>query len=67
MISIPKKLVVSEDGSPIEVIISWHDYQDLAERMGWDLGEEDLEDLHVAKHDWQSGNRDAFVSLSEVS
>jgi len=66
MTAIPKKLVVDERGAPVEVIIAWSDYQDLAERLGWDLEPKDIEDLHEARRDWQSGNEEAFVPLSEL-
>ncbi|MDB6138911.1 MAG: hypothetical protein JWO94_1983 [Verrucomicrobiaceae bacterium] len=66
MTAIAKKLVVNEHGAPVEVIIAWSDYQDLAERLGWDLEAKDREDLHEAKADWQNGNLGAFTALSEL-
>ena len=66
MTAIPKKLVVNEEGAPLEVIIAWSDYQDLAERLGWDLEEDDLQDLREAKQDWQNGSHDAFTPLAEL-
>jgi hypothetical protein len=50
----------------LEVIIAWSDYQDLAERLGWDLDTHEAEELQEAIKDWRSGNRDAFVPVSEV-
>jgi hypothetical protein len=66
MTAIPKKIVVDELGAPLEVIISWADYQDLAERLGWDLDPGEAAELREAIADWRSGNRGAFVPLSEV-
>jgi hypothetical protein len=66
MTAVPKKIVVDEKGSPLEVIISWADYQDLAERLGWDLPESEAAELQEAIADWRAGNQDAFVPISEV-
>ncbi len=66
MTAIPKKLVVNEQGAPLEVMIAWSDYQDLAERLGWDLDEKDVEYLREARKDWRSGNHEAFTALSEL-
>lgn len=66
MSSIAKKIVVDERGNPLEVIIAWSDYQDLAESMGWDLSEQKIADIKEAREDWESGKSEAFVSLSEV-
>lgn len=66
MSTIAKKIVVDERGHPLEVIIAWDVYQDLAERMGWDLSEPEVADLKEAMADWKSGNRDAFVSLADL-
>jgi hypothetical protein len=51
----------------VEVIIAWSDYQDLAERMGWDLSSQDVHDIKAAQADWRSGNREAFVTLDELA
>ena len=66
MTAVPKKIVVNERGAPLEVIIAWSDYQDLAERLGWDLDAGEAEELQEAIKDWRSGNREAFVPLSEL-
>jgi hypothetical protein len=67
MSAVPKKIVVNERGVPLEVIIAWADYQDLAERLGWDLKADEAEDLQEAIEDWRGGNHAAFVPLSEVT
>lgn len=64
--TIAKKIVVDERGNPLEVIIAWSDYQDLAERMGWDLSEDEVSCVREAMSDWQNGNADAFVPLAEM-
>lgn len=66
MSGISKKIVVDERGNPLEVIIAWDVYQDLAERMGWDLSEDEASNVREAVADWRGGNRDAFVSLAEL-
>lgn len=66
MTAVPKKIVVNESGAPLEVIIAWSDYQDLAERLGWDLQAQEAEELQEAIKDWRSGNREAFVPLSDL-
>ena len=66
MTAVPKKIVVNESGAPLEVIIAWADYQDLAERLGWDLSADEESELKEAVHDWRSGNREAFAPLSEL-
>jgi hypothetical protein len=66
MTSIAKKIVVNEQGKPLEVIIAWDVYQDLAERMGWDLSDAERADVHAAAANWRKGKRAAFVSLADV-
>ncbi len=66
MTAVPKKIVVNERGAPLEVIIAWSDYQDLAERLGWDLDAGEAEELQEAIKDWRRGNSEAFVPLSEL-
>jgi hypothetical protein len=66
MSAIAKKIVVNEQGKPLEVIIAWDVYQDLAERMGWDLSTEERAEVHAAAADWRKGKRSAFVSLADV-
>ena len=66
-VAIPKKkIVVDELGQPLEVIIPWDDYQELAERMGWDLSEEEAADVREAMADWRGGKREAFTTLEEL-
>jgi hypothetical protein len=66
MKTIAKKIVVSEQGRPLEVIIAWDDYQDLAERMGWDLSDAEGVEVHDAAKDWQGGRRSEFVPLTDL-
>ena len=66
MSAIAKKIVFDDQGDPQEVIISWDSYQHLAEVMGWDLDEKEEAQLHQARQEHESDNRDAFVSLDEI-
>lgn len=66
MITIPKKLIVDEQGEPQEVIISWKQYQEISEMLGLDLDEEALADLRQAQRDRATKNWNAYVSLDAV-
>ncbi len=66
MNEIAKRIVTDEKGKPLEVVIAWDVYQDLAERMGWDLDDHDAADVREAMGDWRNGNRSAFVSLEDL-
>ncbi|MEA3212528.1 MAG: hypothetical protein QOE70_5585 [Chthoniobacter sp.] len=66
MTAIQKKIVIDEHGKPLEVIISWEQFCELTEALGLDLDEEAITDLREAKRDWESGDRTAFVPLSEL-
>lgn len=66
MTAIQKKIVIDDHGEPLEVIIPWAQFCELSELLGLDLDEEAIADLRTAKHDWESGHRDAFVPLSEL-
>lgn len=50
----------------MEVIISWEQFCELNEALGLDLDAEAITDLREAKRDWESGDKSAFVPLSEV-
>ena len=63
MSAIAKKIVVNEQGQPLEVIIAWDVYQDLAERMGWDLSEEEAADVREVHRDVQALVRPREVAL----
>jgi PHD/YefM family antitoxin component YafN of YafNO toxin-antitoxin module len=54
-LSIQKKLVVDERGRPLEVIISWAQYQQIIEMLGLDLDEATIADLRKARRDRQAG------------
>ena len=64
MIAIQKKIVLDEHGVPLEVIIPWAQFCELSEAL--DLDEEAIADLREARRDWESGDRAAFVPLSEL-
>ena len=66
MIAIQKKIVIDEHGRPQEVIIPWAQFCELSEALGLDLDEASIADLRAARRDWESGDRAAFVPLSEL-
>ncbi len=66
MTAIQKKIVFDEHGVPLEVIIPWAQFCELSEALGLDLDEEAIADLREARRDWESGDRAAFVPLSEL-
>ena len=45
MLTIHKKVVIDDQGNPLEVIIPWEEYQEIAELLGLDLSDEAVEDL----------------------
>lgn len=66
MNEIAKRIVTDAQGKPLEVVIAWDVYQDLAERMGWDLDDQEATDVQEAMSDWQQGDRSAFVALESL-
>ncbi len=66
MNAIAKKIVTDEQGKPLEVIIAWDDYQELAECLGWDLAGEEAAGVRGALNDWRHGDRSAFVPLADL-
>ena len=66
MNEIAKRIVTDAQGKPLEVVIAWDVYQDLAERMGWDLDDQEATDVQEAMSDWQQGDRTAFVALESL-
>lgn len=64
--TVPKKVVVNERGTPVEVILPWKTYQEVAEALGWDLDAEAKADLRQTRRDLAKGNRKAFVPLCEL-
>jgi hypothetical protein len=66
MSAVPKKIVVDEQGKPLEVIIPWSAFCEIAETMGWDLDAEAEADLREARRDLEAGKSDAFIALSSL-
>lgn len=66
MLSISKKVVYDEEGKPVEVILSWKDYQKIEEILGLDLDEEAIRALEEAKGDREQAKKDAYVALEEI-
>ena len=63
-IAVQKKIVVDEQGAPIEVILPWATFCNLAETLGLDLDEEAEADLRETRRDLGSGERKAFSPLA---
>lgn len=66
MNAIPKKIVVDERGVPLEVILPWSAFCDIAETLGWDLDAEAEADLQEARRDLEAGQHEAFVPLASL-
>jgi hypothetical protein len=66
MSAIRKKIVVDERGQPKEVIISWAQFCELSEALGFDLDEKAKGDLRAARRDFKAGKMKAFKSLSSL-
>ena len=63
MTAIPKKIVVDEQGHPVEVIVPWAAFCEIAEAYGWDLDDAAKADLRETKADLETNREDAFVPL----
>lgn len=63
MLKLRKKIVVDESGAPQEVIISWKQFCEIAEALGFDLDEKVRNDLRIARHDFRHGKSQAFLPL----
>jgi hypothetical protein len=66
MNAVPKKIVVDEQGKPLEVILPWAAFCEIAETLGWDLDDEAETDLRETLRDLEAGQRQAFVPLSSL-
>lgn len=64
--NINKRYIVDEEGNPKEVIIPLDDYKKMEELPGWDLDDETIKQLHEAKKDRDSGNKEAYVDLASI-
>jgi hypothetical protein len=61
--AIQKKIVVNEHGDPVEVIVPWAAFCEIAEAFGWDLDEEAKTDLRETGADLEAKRADAFIPL----
>ena len=64
--TVHKKLVVDEQGNPTEVIIPWAEFVEIAELLGLDLNEEAVRDLEQARHDRDTGKKEAFLDITTL-
>ena len=72
---VARKVVVNAQGTPVEVILSWKSFQQIAEALGWDLNAEALgwdlnaeakADLRATRRDLAKRDSKAFVPLSSL-
>lgn len=64
--TLTKKLVVDEQGEPLEVIIPYDEFVDFIETHGLDLSPDDQAAIRQAEADIDAGDEDAFVSLEDL-
>jgi hypothetical protein len=64
--TIRQRIVLNEKGEPSEVLIPYAQFQELSERYGWDLDDVEEEELREAIAESDAGNREAFVSASDI-
>ena len=57
--------MVDDHGAPMEAIIPWKQFCEIAEALGSDLDEPARTDLRAARRDFRQGKSDAFVPLSK--
>ena len=66
MNAVPKRIVLDEQGQPLEVIVPWAAFCEIAETLGWDLDDEAEADLRECRRDLETGQRQAFVPLASL-
>ena len=64
--AVAKKVVVNAQGTPVEVILSWKSFQQIAEALGWDLSAEAKADMRATRRDLARRDSKAFVPLSSL-
>jgi hypothetical protein len=63
---IPRKLVVDDQGMPMEVIIPWKEFREIEELLGLDLDAAACDDLKTARQDREARKKEAFVDLDSI-
>lgn len=66
MNAVPKTIVVDEHGKPLEVILPWAAFCEIAETFGWDLDDEAETDLRETRRDLETAQHQASVPLSSL-
>jgi len=61
-----KKIYYDAKGKPAEVMLPWHEYQEMAELLGLDLDTTTKNNLRQAKKDRTSGNLQAYQTLGSI-
>ncbi len=64
--NINKKYIVDEQGKPKEVIIPVDDFRKIEELLGWDLDDEEVNQLRKARKDRDGDNIDAYTDLDSI-
>jgi hypothetical protein len=63
---IPRKLVLDDQGMPMEVIIPWKEFREIEELLGLDLDAAACDDLKTARQDREARKKEAFVDLDSI-
>ena len=66
MRAVSKKIVLGELGEPVEVILSWENFCEIAEAFGWDLDEQTKENLRQTRADIEVGRDADYTPLSKL-
>jgi len=65
MMKIQRKIVVDEHGAPMEAIIPWKQFCQIAEALGFDLDAKARADLRATRIDLRRRTSGAFFKLSK--
>jgi hypothetical protein len=63
MNSVSPKIVLDKKGAPVEAILPWKVFCEIAEVCGWDLDEKTKNRLRGVRADLENGREDKFVAL----
>ena len=66
MLTIHKRYIVNDKGTPTDVIIDYREFLHIEELLGLDLDEDDVADLRIARQDREAGKPDAYVALDDI-
>jgi hypothetical protein len=66
MQKLEKKIIVDEQGEPVEAIIAWSDFMEIVEILGLDLDTAAKTQIQNAKLDREQGRLDQYQSLDDI-